>query len=77
MPIQGPFPDGGYQLHCAGCMVKITCFSDTEFLNEDDTLNLEKFKKYSLFVCKDCSQILFTPEEQKEIILSDLLSYIN
>lgn len=73
MAIQGPYPDGGYELWCDGCGCKITCFSIVEIFGNKETFNLEevekKFKEYDTFYCSDCLPILgnkVAPEFDKE-----------
>ena len=57
MPIIGPFPDGGYELWCAECGSKITCFGLEEIFIPIKS-SVEQFKIYDNFICSDCLPIL-------------------
>jgi len=71
--IIGPFPDGGYELWCSGCGVKLTCFSIVEMLCDDNPKRM--FTYYERFRCKDCKDDTVYNEDltEKELeIFNDL-----
>ena len=66
MAIQGPFPDGGYELWCPECCCKITCFGPEELKN------INKRRLYENFVCSDCLPILKKDTESQKYLKEKL-----
>jgi hypothetical protein len=78
MAILGPYPDGGYELWCNECGVKITCFSIAEMFGDKEDFdlqkNIEKFKDYDNFYCSDCLPIL--KDKKKSFDKEAFLKYL-
>jgi len=56
MAIQGPYPDGGYEIWCANCGGKVTCFGLEELFYIPNDNRLRRFITYQRWVCKDCKE---------------------
>ena len=76
MAIIGPFPDGGFQLHCSDCGIKLNCFGLEDIFNSE--IPERTFIYYNRFVEKECGGIKdvdesFTKEEEEEFVKLHLL----
>ena len=71
MAILGVYPDGGYELWCNECGIKITCFALEELFTF--ALDYKNFLYMERYICEECRKII--PIDTSEINKEELEKY--